>query len=96
MTWELVSLILGIILILTGAAIKIFKKNGESKLPQEFYDVKTQVGEQQIRFEEFQKSMDGKISGLSENIKDTNDRIKETNNKIDKLTELLIKFISEN
>ena len=96
MTWELVSLILGIILILTAAAIKIFKKNGESKLPQEFYDVKTQVGEQQIRFEEFQKSMDGKITGLLENIRDTNDRIKETNNKIDKLTELLIKFISEN
>lgn len=96
MTWELVSLILGIILILTAAAIKIFKKNGESKLPQEFYDVKTQVGEQQIRFEEFQKSMDGKITGLLENIRNTNDRIKETNNKIDKLTELLIKFISEN
>ena len=96
MSWELVSLILGIILILTGAAIKIFKKNGVSKLPTEFYDVKTQVGEQRIRFEEYEKLMDEKISGLSSDVKDTNDRIKETNNKIDKLTELLIKFISEN
>ena len=96
MTWELVSLILGIILILTGAAIKIFKKNGESKLPQEFYDVKTQVGEQQIRFEENEKLINEKISGLSNEINGVNDRVKETNNKIDKLTELLIKFISEN
>ena len=96
MSWEIVATILGICGIISASLIKIFKKNGESKLPQEFYDVKTQVGEQQMRFDGYEKLMDEKISGLSSDVKDTNDRIKETNNKIDKLTELLIKFISNN
>lgn len=96
MSWEIVATILGICGIISASLIKIFKKNGVSELPQEFYDVKTQVGEQQMRFDGYEKLMDEKISGLSSDVKDTNDRIKETNNKIDKLTELLIKLISEN
>ena len=77
MTWELVSLILGIILILAGATIKIFKKNNNFKLPKEFYDVEKKVIELEVEF------------------KNVSENIKELNKKIDKLTELLIKYISE-
>ena len=79
MTWELVSLILGIILILVAAAIKIFKKdnNLSVKLPSKFYDIEKKVIELEVEF------------------KNVSENIKELNKKIDKLTELLIKYISE-
>ena len=99
--WQSVSLILGILVIIVGALIKIFGNNNknimpELKLPKEFYNVKTQVGEQQVRFEEYEKLINEKLSGLSEDIKELKENIKDRNEKIDKLTEIIIKYISKN
>jgi peptidoglycan hydrolase CwlO-like protein len=91
MTWEVVTLILGITVIIVGGFIKIFGKDlnrSSSILPKKFYDVEKQVTETSLKFGNFKEHIDEKIEDIQEDIK-------ETNKKIDKLTELLIEFIKK-